>query len=54
MSQIKSVPVLVPPLFNQKNFFNIRLAFDQIRSQQQEALRQAELLFHSLLTRHFE
>lgn len=51
---LKAISLLLPPLSVQKEFTKIVWRYERIRSQQYEALRQAENLFQSLLHQAFQ
>jgi len=51
---LKEFPVLIPPVSLQEKYAEIVKHRKRLRSQQQESLRQAELLFQSLLAKAFE
>ncbi|MBD2292008.1 restriction endonuclease subunit S [Anabaena sphaerica FACHB-251] len=53
MTQLKALPVPLPPLPLQEKFAQIVQKHDRIRTQQREAERQAEHLFQTLLHRAF-
>ncbi|MGG6270161.1 restriction endonuclease subunit S [Leptolyngbya sp. AN03gr2] len=54
MTQLKELPVPIVPLNLQKKFVQIAQIFERIRIQQQEADRQAEHLFQTVLDRAFK
>jgi len=52
--RLRELPLILPPLSLQEKFAVIAHKYECLRSQQQEALRQAEMLFGALLKRAFE
>ena len=50
---LREIPVVLPPLPLQQEYAGIVRRFERMRAQQQEATRQAEHLFQSLLARAF-
>ena len=53
VKQIEETLIYIPPLERQQQFLIVWQQFDRLRAQQQEALRQAEHLFQTLLHRSF-
>jgi len=53
MGQLAELHVPVPPINRQKQFALVAKRFTVLRAQQQEALRQAEQLFDTLLYKAF-
>ena len=53
MTQLRALPVQVPPLALQERFAAIARRHERLRGQQREALRQAEQLFGALLGQAF-
>jgi type I restriction enzyme S subunit len=53
LEDFKRLIILLPPLKHQREFVRIIRKFERLRAQQQEAERQAEHLFQSLLHRAF-
>ncbi len=51
--KFEELPVCVPPLTLQQEYAGVVRRFERLRAQQQEATRQAEHLFQSLLARAF-
>lgn len=54
MTQIKKLPVIMPPMKEQERFAAIYRRNEHFRNQQSESMRQAEHLFQSLLQRAFQ
>jgi len=53
MEKAKTIPVPLPPLELQTHFADIVQKHERVRRMQLEALRQAELLYGTLLARAF-
>jgi type I restriction enzyme S subunit len=53
MQKAATLPILVPPLDIQERFTQLVMQYERLRTQQQEALRQAEHLFQGLLQAAF-
>jgi type I restriction enzyme S subunit len=53
MTQLKALPVPLPPMAVQQKFVAVAEQHQRLRRQQEEALRQAEHLFQALLRRAF-
>jgi type I restriction enzyme S subunit len=54
ITNVKRCPVLLPPMPLQEKFSRVVKRYERLRSQQREALRQADHLFQSLLAKAFE
>jgi type I restriction enzyme S subunit len=52
-TQLSALPVFLPPLTLQQKYTQVVHQFEHLHSQQREALRQADHLFHTLLHRAF-
>ena len=53
MTQLKQLPVALPPLPLQQKFTQVVHKYERVHAQQREAVRQAEQLFQTLLQRAF-
>ena len=53
ITQLKKLPVPIPPLCLQEKFTQVVQRFERLRAQQRKAERQAEHLFQTVLHRAF-
>ena len=53
MTQLRALPVLMPPLFKQEEFVLFKVQVDKLKVEVQKALDETQLLFDSLMQEYF-